>query len=240
VQNLADRLRSLLRDEEIVGSNHATPAEVRGHIQSMDMPSGRLRERLGLRPVEPLVNRTREWPALVPTREGVRHACPAGDNRCVTEPQPLQRPTFYDIYDEPRRRYLSPTRGAVLTGLVVLVALTFGCGLLVRTVERSHRGVVVNAEVVGAQHGSRSDFVTVHLPAPVDKNVDLSTRSGKPEPGDVIAVRYYPASPTTAWQAGTWPWQLLLAAFGVGGWFAFGCWWSATRPWRRHRTGLSN
>jgi hypothetical protein len=157
----------------------------------------------------------------------------------VAEPQPRQRPTFEDItVEEPGHRYLSLTPRAVLAGLLALVMLVFGSAQLVGTVQLAHRGVVVNAEVVAARHGTKADFVTVYLPAPLNRSADLISWSGRPEPGDVLAVRYDPASPTTATQAGSWPWGRLLLLFGGAGFSVLLCWWYATRPWRRRRAGI--
>ena len=65
-----------VRDEEVVGSNPATPTEVRGHIRSMDVPSsaswvtncGRIEASQGCDPAE--ARRTVAASGAVPTVEG--------------------------------------------------------------------------------------------------------------------------------------------------------------------------
>jgi hypothetical protein len=160
----------------------------------------------------------------------------AWDHRVVTEPPvPRQRPQYFPIYDKPGARYLLPTFGAVGCALAALVVLFVGGLLLVHTIELATRGVVVRADVVAARHGSKSDYVTVRLPPPADQQADLIAWSGAPSPGDTISVRYDPASPQIASQAGQWPWLTLSLSFFGAGFFAFGSWWEASRPWRRQR-----
>ncbi len=152
----------------------------------------------------------------------------------MAEPDPLPPRTYEPLLMKPGERYLMPTIGAAVGALMTLAVLGIGCVMLYRTIELQQRGVVVYADVVAAQHG-RHSFVKVHLPPPVDQTADLMTWSGAPRPGDVIAVRYDPASPTVAEQAGQWPWLTLSLLFSGAVFGAAGTWWQASRPWRRER-----
>jgi hypothetical protein len=130
---------------------------------------------------------------------------------------------------------LLPTVGAAVAALLALVVLFVAGRLLVQTVDLANRGVVVRADVVAARHGTRADFVTVRLTAPVGRTVDLMAWTGTPRPGDTMSVRYDPAYPAIAEQEGQWPWFTLSLELGAVGFFVFACWWDAPRPWRRER-----
>lgn len=56
----------------------------------------------------------------------------------------------------------------------------------------------MSAPVLFVRYGSRAGEVRVHLPVPVDRDVELVAWTGHPHVGQTISVRYDSANPGMA------------------------------------------
>jgi hypothetical protein len=90
------------------------------------------------------------------------------------------------------------TIGGLLAAVGAVVLLGIAIFHLYNAVVLASRGQVVQAEVVDVRYGTKADFVRVHLPVPIDRDVDLIRWVGRPRVGTSIPVRYDPSNPRRA------------------------------------------
>ncbi len=119
----------------------------------------------------------------------------------------------------------------MLSGLLAVLGLVVWTVAVANSGYLQVRGATATATVVSVD-GRR---VTVRLPPPVDRTVELGEWSGSPRAGDTVRVRYDPADPDNNEQSGSGHW-IMVAVFAVpiamAGVYS---WRVGTGPWRRAR-----
>ncbi|MEV4629625.1 hypothetical protein AB0J90_25510 [Micromonospora sp. NPDC049523] len=153
----------------------------------------------------------------------------------MSEPTPPPRRDRYEpIMVGPKARPDIDTFGAVAVCLIAFIA--FGLTaypILVVNILRD-QGETQYARV--SESAGRK--VTVMLPAPVSREVDLDTWQGRPQVGTTIPVRYHPDHPWMAMEAGApTPWSGSVPPFVFGLAATAVAWHVFTRHGRRLRRG---